>query len=144
MKPRHFSAALAITSAIATGTALAAGMGQLPPEQHQGDTAYISGGIGKQEAKAFRRAVRTYPLALEFVKQAGKRDEFLAGIAVDVIDPHGKMVLTTETEGPFLLARVPSGRYTVAATYDGRTLKRTVVVKQKAERPVVFEWKRNA
>lgn len=144
MKPRVLGTALAITSAITASTALAASMAGLPAEQHQGDIAYITGGVGKNEAKVFKRAASTYPLALEFVKQAGKRDEFLAGVKVEVIDHQGKTVLSTKTEGPFLLAKMPTGRYTVAATYDGKTLKRTIMVKDKVQRPVVFEWKRNA
>ena len=133
MKPRQVSAALAIVGAVAAGGALAARPANLPSEQHQGSIA-----------KAFRHAIRNYPMALEFVKRAGKRDEFLAGIKVEVTDHHGKTVLSTHTEGPFLLARMPSGSYMVAATYDGRTLKRPVVVRGKTARPVVFEWKRNA
>ena len=144
MKPRNLGAVLAITGALATSTALAAGTAGLPAEQHQGDIAYVTGGVGKGEAKVFRRAIGTYPLALEFVKQAGKRDEFLAGIKVEVVDQRGKTVLSTESEGPFLLAKMPTGRYTVSATYDGKTLKRTIAVEGMAERPIVFEWKRNA
>jgi len=144
LKPRQMSAALALVGAVAAGGALAARPANLPAEQHQGDIAYVTGGIGKQEARAFKHAVRAYPFALEFVKQAGKHDEFLAGIKVEVTDHLGKTVLSTLTEGPYLLARMPKGSYMVAATYDGRTLKRPVVVRGKAARPVVFEWKRNA
>jgi hypothetical protein len=144
MKPRHIGAALAVVGAIAAGGAFAAGTAGLPAEQHQGNIAYVTGGVGKEQARAFRQAVGRYPLALEFVKRAGKIDEFLAGIKVEVTDHGGKTVLATETEGPFLLARMPSGRYTVAATYDGKTLKHPVVVKRSAARPIVFEWKQNA
>jgi len=144
LKPRQMSAALALVGAVAAGGALAARPANLPAEQHQGDIAYVTGGIGKQEAKAFRHAVRAYPLALEFVKQAGRHDEFLAGIKVEVTDRHGKTVLSTLTEGPYLLARMPNGSYMVAATYDGRTLKRPVVIRGTTARPIVFEWKRNA
>ena len=106
--------------------------GPLVPGPDDGDIAYVTGGVGKGEAKVFRRAIGTYPLALEFVKQAGKRDEFLAGIKVEVVDQRGKTVLSTESEGPFLLAKMPTGRYTVSATYDGKKTQKRRGEKQKS------------
>lgn len=142
MNSTQVLAALAILSAV--GRALAAGNAGLPAEQHQGGIAYVTGGVGMREAKTFEHAAGRFPLALEFVQRAGKRDEFIAGINVRLTDRHGKTVLSTKADGPFLLARIPSGRYTVAATYDGKPLKRQVVVQSKAKQPVVFEWKQSA
>ena len=136
-----------VAALIVLGTAgrvVAAGSDMLPAERHQGGVAYVSGGVGKKEAEAFKHAAGRFPLALEFVKRAGMHDEFVAGIDVKLIDRHGKTVLSTKSDGPFLLARVPTGRYTVAASYDGKPLKRQVVVQSKAKQPVVFEWKQSA
>ncbi len=126
------------------GRTLAADSAMLPAERHQGGIAYVTGGVGKKEADAFKHASARFPLALEFVEHAGKRDRFVAGVDVRLIDRHGKAVLSTKSDGPFLFARVPSGRYTVAASYDGKSLKRHVVVQSKARQPVVFEWKPSA
>lgn len=142
MNSTQVLAALFILGAV--GRALAAGTAGLPAEHHQGGIAYVTGGVGKQEAKTFEHAAGRFPLALEFVQRAGKRDEFIAGINVRLTDRHGKIVLSTKANGPFLLARIPSGHYTVAATYDGKPLKRQVVVQSKAKQPVVFEWKQSA
>ena len=38
----------------------------LPPEQHQGEVAYISGGLTEREANAIKRASQEYPLELVF------------------------------------------------------------------------------
>lgn len=122
-------------------TALAATQAQLPAERHQGGVAFVSGGIGKDEAGAFRSAEKRFPLALEFVERVGKRDEFLAAADVKVSDSRGRTVLSTSADGPFLLARVPAGRYMVAVTHGSTTKTRHVVVGGKAGRPIVFEWK---
>jgi len=137
-------AALTILGGV--GSALGAGTSMLPAEQHQGSVAYLTGGVGKREAQAFKQAAGRFPLALEFVERPGKgkHDEFVAGVDVKLIDPHGKTVLSTKSDGPYLLARVPSGRYTVAASYDGKSLKRPVDVKPNATHPVVLEWKHSA
>jgi hypothetical protein len=142
MNPIQGFAALAILGAV--GGAIAAGKTMLPAERHQGGIAYVTGGIGQQEAKVFKHAAGRFPLALEFVQRAGKRDHFIAGVQVKLTDRHGKTVLSTKADGPFLLARIPSGRYTVAATYDGKALKRPVVVQPKAKHPIVLEWKQGA
>jgi len=143
MRSRRTLAIILAAGLLGSGSAFAAAA-QLPAEHHQGGVAFLTGGIGKDEAKAFESAEKRFPLALEFVDRVGKRDEFLAGTRVEVKDPHGKTVLSTVADGPFLLARLPSGRYAVAATYDSKTMTRHVVVDGKAGHPIVFEWKAKA
>jgi len=142
MRPKRIASAL-LTACI-PAAALAATQTPLPAEHHQGSVAFITGGIGKDEAKAFESAEKRFPLALEFVDHVGKRDEFLAGTDVKLTDAHGKTVLSATADGPFLLARVPAGRYTVAATHDSKTMTRHIVVGAKAGQPIVFEWKASA
>jgi hypothetical protein len=144
MKPTRIASALLMAGVCIAGSAQAAATGPLPAERHQGSVAFLTGGVGKDEAKAFEAAEKRFPLALEFVDRVGKRDEFVAGTEVKVTDPHGKTVLSTTADGPFLLAKIPSGRYTVAATYDGKTMTRHVVAGAKARHPVVFEWRAKA
>lgn len=45
----------------------------LPAEQHQGNVAYVSSGVGKDEAIAFEKAAANYPLTLEFVGSQASR-----------------------------------------------------------------------
>ena len=139
MKSRQLT--VAVLGVLVSSAAFAAGQAKLPPEQHQGHVAFLTGGIGQAEAKAFERAAPRFPVALEFADRVGKRDEFISGVNVKVSDQHGKTVLSTMSDGPFLLAKVPSGRYTVTATYKGKTLKRTVNAHAQAGHPLVMEWK---
>ena len=140
MRSTRGSVVLFAAGLLGAGAALAA-VPQLPAEHHQGGVAFITGGIGKDEASAFRSAEKRFPLALEFVERVGKRDEFLAAAEVKVSDSRGRTVLSTSADGPFLLAKVPAGRYTVAVTHGSTTKTRHVVVDAKAGRPIVFEWK---
>ena len=43
--------------------------------------------------------------------------------------------------GPFLLARVPPGRYTVEATRQRATQRRKLTVRQGASTGAMFTWK---
>ena len=42
--------------------------------------------------------------------------------------------------GPFVLARLPSGKYTVTATDEGRTKTRNVVIAANKPERLTFEW----
>jgi hypothetical protein len=137
------------TSSAILATVLCAGVahasvpvGTLPPTQTQGDIAWISGGIGMSQAKAFEQAEHNYPLTLEFLLKPEHRRapaEFTAAIPTTITDSHGNKVLSATAQGPFMLLRLPAGRYTVVAEHRGRKLVRHVVVGHGHHR-VVFEW----
>lgn len=133
-----------LATVLCAGVAHAAvqGAGELPPPQTRGDIAWLSGGIGESQAKAFEHAASHYPLSLEFVlkpKAKGARAEFTAAVPVTITDMHGKKLLSATSEGPFMLLRLPAGRYTVVAEHRGKKIERHVVVRRGHHR-VVFEW----
>jgi hypothetical protein len=133
---KSLTTAVAAALALGAGTALAA----LPPLKHQGEVQYLTGGVGKDESDAIEQAQSKFPLALEFVQKATPHDEFVANVDVRVLDPHGRNVLDARADGPFLLAKVPSGEYTVKATYEGQTLEKKVRVSNHGSERAVFVW----
>ena len=120
--------------------AFATVLGPLPPEQTQGAVTYVSGGIGENEAQAFEAAASQYPLTLEFAIKHTPRAEYAADVHVVLTDAQGKRVLDTNSDGPFLLAKLPAGRYTVTAERDQQTLTRTVHVATHKPTHVMFLW----
>jgi hypothetical protein len=133
-------------AAMAASTAIAATRhpdtwARLPAELVQGRVHYVSGGIGRDEARAFRQAERRYPLAMEFAIKAKPRDEFTAGVKVLIRDATGKTVLDAVSEGPFLLAKLPAGSYDIEATQDGRKLERHAVVAAGRSAHLGFLWR---
>ncbi len=131
---------LMIFSLLMSLPAFAALPGALPPEQTQGAVTYVSGGIGQEEAQAFEAAASQYPLALEFTIKHTPRAEYTANVHVVVTDAQGKRVLDTNSDGPFLLAKLPAGRYTVTAERHQQTLARTVHVATHKPTHVMFLW----
>jgi hypothetical protein len=99
----------------------------LPPEQHEGSVGYITGGIGKTEAKLFEREMPKHPLAIELLEHSGKAEEFTADATVKILDRHGHTVLDAKAGGPYLLVDLPPGRYSIAATLNNDTLKKSAV-----------------
>lgn len=100
----------------ATGLACAA---QRPGEpeaqwaqpQASGGIPYLSGGVGLEERDAIREKANDYNLWIWFAR-AGS-GYFLADVKVSIEDARGQPVLDTVTNGPWLLVRVPPGRYTI-------------------------------
>jgi hypothetical protein len=135
--------ALAALAALAAAPAFAAlnPHAALPAEGHRGAIAYMSGGIGQDEARAMRREASRYPLEVLFVQKSGKRDEFLADMPVTIKDANGRVVFRGRSSGPYFLAKLPPGRYTIASRSAGRALTRHVKVGGKATERVVFEWR---
>ena len=127
-------------SLLAALPAFAAVPGTLPPAHTQGVVTYVSGGIGQEEAQAFEAAARQYPLALEFAIKHAPRAEFTADVHVIITDAHGKHMLDTQSAGPFLLAKLPAGRYTVTAERHQQTLTKTVHVGTHRPTHVMFLW----
>jgi hypothetical protein len=112
----------------------------LPPAQTQGSVTYRSGGIGHDEAQAFAAAASQYPLTLEFAVKHRPRAEFTAGVHVLIKDAHDKLVLDTQSDGPFLLAKLPTGFYTVTAEWQQQTHSQRVHVNPPRPAHVLFLW----
>jgi hypothetical protein len=102
--------------------------GGLPPEQRAGDVSFVTGGVGDDQAAAFKQAMPAYPLTIEILRTSSGRGEYTSGAQVAVTTRSGNPVLSTRAEGPFVLVRVPPGDYQVQATLGGRTMTKDVSV----------------
>jgi hypothetical protein len=142
MKPglKKLAASLIVTGLSAAGPALGTDMSSLPPPKVQGGVSYITGGIGEDEAAAFRYAARTYPLEMLFVQKARPKDVFLADVRVSLRDRSGNSLLETTADGPFLLASLPAGRYGIEAEINGERKHHTVEIRPGKHQRAVFVW----
>ena len=127
--------------ALATAAASRAAEPALPVTHTNGVVAYVTGGIGEGDAKAIDVAAKHYPLELEFVRKATPRDQYLAGVRVRIQDANHNIVLDVTSDGPFLLARLPDGAYTVSAQRGANVERRHVNVAGNERRRLVFEWR---
>ncbi len=140
MKPRFATFASSITVIALGAAAPVLSNPLLPPVQEQGSATYVSGGIGEDQADAFRQAAVGYPLELLFAQQALPRDEYIADVKVVISDKSGKVLLETTSEGPFLLAKLPAGNYEIEANYEGRPRRLTVDIRPGTHQRKVFVW----
>lgn len=138
MKPRLAATAGALALAFSVPLLAAS----LPAPQTQNGITYLSGGIGQDEAKAMKSEVKHYPLSI--VLSEGKHDAYVAGARVTIADKAGKVLLDSVAAGPIMLVKLPEGHYRITASADGKTQHRSVLVKAKGERQVVFHWRKAA
>jgi hypothetical protein len=134
-------AALLVTGVFAYSSVFANPDVQLPEKHTQGDVTYVSGGVGDDEAAAMARAKSKYSLSLEFVQRAKPRAEYKANVEVTVTNKSGNVVLDTVADGPYLLADLPSGKYTVSAIdEEGKSIVKHVTVSQGKPEHLMLVW----
>lgn len=108
--------------------------------QVENEVTFVSGGIGLCESQEMQRIAKEFQLELVFVQKTATAESYLANIPVEVIDSKGSYAIDTVTKGPYLLAKLPNGRYNVVATFNGETKSQTVSISAKHQR-VVFVWR---
>jgi len=142
MKSKTFviATAIAVSGMTLTLNAIGGTDSHLPAAQKAGEVTYIIGGIGQTEADAIKHAAKYYPLELEFLLKAKPKAEYLSNVQVRIKDAHDKMVLNVNADGPYLLAKIPAGKYTIRAERNGKVEHRQIEISATDHRRVVFEW----
>ena len=113
--------------------------GALPPSQRAGLMTYRTGGTKAEEEQALKRVAADYPLELVFVERFGRKESYVTDMPVRIVDEHGKVVFDGQAQGPYFLAKLPKGRYTVSTRWDAFSSSRPVTVGKERQR-VVFAW----
>ncbi|ASV99069.1 carboxypeptidase-like regulatory domain-containing protein [Paraburkholderia aromaticivorans] len=125
LKPR----ALRICVAFVLFAMSAAVAGQSLPEAVSRDgVLYMTGGIGEDDAKAFRALAPRYSLRMMFTAAAGN---YLSDVDVTIASAAGRAVLDARTEGPFLFVMLPAGRYRIVAHAGRAEVAKTVDVPRR-------------
>lgn len=114
----------------------------LPVEKRQGEVTYIAGGATEKEADAIKRASHDFPLELVFRQTVNGKVKDLDDVPLKISDASGKVVFQGESPGPYFIARLPAGRYTVTAHWDQWDFSKDVTIGGKRDR-VVFAWSRD-
>jgi hypothetical protein len=96
---------------------------------------FTSGGVGLAARQQLAAQAGQYNLQLEFAY--APEGEYLSGVQVDVADARGNNVLSTVTDGPWLMAKLPAGSYTVKARFGGETRTQQVKVGPAKHRVVM-------
>jgi hypothetical protein len=141
MNPRSIVLRASVVVLAACGSQFAlAEMSALPPAHANGAVTYLTGGIGSDQSSAIKSVMNRYPLVLEFVGRTSTGNDYLADVQITISDSHGKDLLSTKSDGPFMLVSLPHGRYNVTATYNGKSEHREVNVSDITHAREIFTW----
>jgi len=99
----------------ADGPLLAQEVGGAPPVQHQNGIAYVSGGVGRDEAVAMRGMAPRFNVRMHFLDSAG--GGALSDVSVTVFDARRQIILLVLSEGPFLYMKLAPGSYRTVIRY---------------------------
>lgn len=98
--------------------------------------AYLSGGIGDDDPVT--KMAEDYNLHMVFATQGS--GEYVADVKVLIADAKGKKILEADSPGPIFYAKLPSGSYRITAEYQGKSLRKSVAVKDRRLRDLYFHW----
>ena len=102
-----------------------------------GAVSHVSGGAGTESIGRSNSKGGNFNLKLVFAQKSGKD---LSSVQVTVADPAGRMFLDTTSQGSWLLARLPAGRYRVSASFGGKSVTQDVALDAAKLRTLRFRW----
>jgi hypothetical protein len=105
--------------------------------QNVGGVSYVSGGVGTASIDRLNALARDFNLKLVF---AGKSGAYLADVRVNVANSRGRTLLDITSEGPWFLAKLPTGNYQISASFAGKTVRKHVSISTEKLRTVDFRW----
>jgi len=106
--------------------------------QTEGNIRYASGGIGLSEREELGALSNQFNLRLMFAMHGS--GNYLADVRVRILDSRGGAVLDATSRGPYFLAQLPSGRYTVEAEMLGQSQRQTASVGARQSQ-LNFYWR---
>jgi hypothetical protein len=106
--------------------------------QRAPDVYWVSGGVSADERDEMIMALPDHNLKV--LTAAERSGAFLAAAEVVVRDAGGRTVVEATLDGPWLLARLPPGRYELVATLDGKSQTRTFTVPASGRREIFLYW----
>ena len=65
---------------------------------------------------------------------------YVGDAKVRIVDAQGRAVLDAVADGPFLLAKLPPGAYTVSADLSGKEQKQSARVGEGKQEQLKFTW----
>lgn len=105
----------------------------------QNGITFIAGGIGTDSQERLKARASEFNLKLVFTLVEGS---YLSDVGVVIKDAAGRTLVEHVADGPFFMAKLPAGAYSVTATYEGKSQTRKVNASSKL-RTEYLRWASN-
>ena len=100
---------------------------------------YVSGGVGEGERAELNALSSRFNLRLLFAMQGS--GSYVADVRVKVRDDRGEWALVAESKGPWFLAELPPGTYSVEAEALGQSQRQTARIGGARQPRLNFYWR---
>lgn len=130
---------LPLATAMLAGTLLCVGPVHAAGGRVAASVPVLVGGIGKDSEATMRREAGHWPLRMVFSER--KDNELVADVDLVVRDAHGRRVLKLDDTGPMTYAKLPPGRYSVEAVFEGQRKLSQVTLDGRRGQDLFFHWR---
>lgn len=113
--------------------------GELLEIQNDRGIRYVSGGVGEGERAELNALSSRFNLRLLFAMQGS--GSYVADVRVKVRDDRGEWALVAESKGPWFLAELPPGTYSVEAEALGQSQRQTARIGGGRQTRLNFYWR---
>ena len=79
-------------------------------------------------------------MMLELTQAAGSKAEYISDVQITIKDELRNTVLDTNAEGPYLLVKLPTGKYSLDATHNSVTLHRNLNIQKGSGKKITLVW----
>lgn len=101
-------------------------------------TSFQSGGDGAESRMVLDRRLRQFNLRV--LMSEGPRSAYVSGASLRIVGPDGRDRLKADDVGPYVDVKLPAGRYTMTAVFEGRTREAAVQVRAEGLARVHLHW----
>jgi hypothetical protein len=115
---------------------------EIPDAKVSQGIEYISGGIGSEESDALLALGKKWPLVLEFSQDHPQRPLWVADVTVKIMDQKKKVIFEALSEGPIMLLKINPGKYDAEYSFEGKVLKRSLVIEDTKFQKQSVVWPR--
>ena len=100
---------------------------------------YVTGGIGSEEVEALEPYKKQFNLY--FLFSEGKVGRVIDNVNIEIVDKKNQPVFTLESAAPRLMLNLPGGKYTVIASYQGRTQRYGFNHQASKPQRIILNWR---
>jgi hypothetical protein len=115
---------------------------EIPDAKVSQGIEYISGGIGSEESDALLALGKKWPLVLEFSQDHPQRPLWVADVTVKIMDQKKKVIFEALSDGPIMLLKINPGKYDAEYSFEGKVLKRSLVIEDAKFQKQSVVWPR--
>lgn len=115
---------------------------QAPDTQYVNGIAYIAGGIGSEESAVIEMESKQWPLMLQFSQIDEKGwGVWISDVQVKIVNGKNQEIFSAICNGPMMLINLSPSQYDVAAVYEGKAQKRSVLIQVNKPQKLSFFWR---